>query len=193
MTGERAHYELLAGNIADARKLLTAFESLASDSGLIPEQTWDTADIPEKELYFGRAAGSAMPLVWAHAEHVKLLRSLRDGRVFDLPPQTVQRYLVDVVVSSRVIWRFNHKIRSMPIGMELRIETRAEASVRWTGDNWMTFKDTATRDTGLGIFVADIDTTMIPDGGNVTFATYWPDARRWEGTDFTVVIHSRTP
>ena len=193
LTGERAHYELLADNIAGAKKLLTAFESLASDSGLIPEQTWDTADIPEKELYFGRAAGSAMPLVWAHAEYVKLRRSLRDGRVFDLPPQTVQRYLVDVVVPPRVVWRFNHKIRSMPIGMELRIETRAEASVRWTSDNWKTCKDSTTRDTGLGIFVADIDTTMIPDGGNVTFATYWPDARRWEGTDFTVVIHSRTP
>jgi glucoamylase len=26
-----------------------------------------------------------MPLVWAHAEYVKLARSLRDGRVFDTP------------------------------------------------------------------------------------------------------------
>mgnify|MGYP000312505887 CR=1 FL=1 len=33
----------------------------------------------------------AMPLVWAHAEYVKLLRSLRDGQVFDMPPQGVQR------------------------------------------------------------------------------------------------------
>ena len=33
-----------------------------------------------------------MPLVWAHAEYIKLLRSLRDGRVFDTPPQPVERY-----------------------------------------------------------------------------------------------------
>ena len=26
-----------------------------------------------------------MPLVWAHAEHLKLQRSLRDGRLFDCP------------------------------------------------------------------------------------------------------------
>ncbi len=47
----------------------------------------------ERELYFGRPSGSAMPLVWAHAEYIKLRRSLRDGRVFDMPPQTVDRYI----------------------------------------------------------------------------------------------------
>ena len=59
--------------------------------GLIPEQVWDSDDIPERELFRGKASGSAMPLVWAHAEHVKLLRSLKDGRVFDMPPEPVQR------------------------------------------------------------------------------------------------------
>jgi len=48
-------------------------------------------------LYFGHPSGSAMPLVWAHAEYLKLQRSLRDGRVFDLPPQTVQRYLKEIM------------------------------------------------------------------------------------------------
>src|ERR1019366_4676481 len=99
LTGERAHYELQSGHIDEAERLLAAFEAFAGDSGLIPEQVWDVADIPDRELYFGRAAGSAMPLVWAHAEYVKLRRSLRDGAVFDLPPQTVQRYLVDRIVS----------------------------------------------------------------------------------------------
>ena len=37
------------------------------------------------ELFLGRASGSAMPLVWAHAEYLKLCRSLRDGEVFDRP------------------------------------------------------------------------------------------------------------
>jgi glucoamylase len=91
LTGERAHYELAAGRAEEARGLLRVMESFASDGGLLPEQVWDAPDIPARELYFGRPSGSAMPLVWAHAEHVKLLRSLRDGRVFDLPPQTVQR------------------------------------------------------------------------------------------------------
>jgi hypothetical protein len=32
------------------------------------------------------ASGSAMALVWAHSEYVKLRRSLHDDRVFDTPP-----------------------------------------------------------------------------------------------------------
>src|ERR1041384_337129 len=87
LTGERAHYELAAGNRAAAEALLAALEGFASDGHLLPEQVWDAPDIPERELWRGRPSGSAMPLVWAHAEHVKLLRSLADARVFDMPPQ----------------------------------------------------------------------------------------------------------
>ena len=95
LTGERAaHYELAAGRRDEAVRLLSAIETFASDSGMIPEQVWDVDDIPERGLYFGRPSGSAMPLGWAHAEYLKLRRSIRDGRVFDMPPHTVARYVV---------------------------------------------------------------------------------------------------
>ncbi len=112
LTGERAHYELAAGRVENAKRLLATMESFANEGGLISEQVWDSPDIPERELHFGRPSGSAMPLVWAHAEYLKLRRSLDDGRVFDLPPQTVQRYLTEKTVSPRMVWRFNHKIRA---------------------------------------------------------------------------------
>ena len=79
LTGERAHYELAAGRPELAETLLGAMEDCANASGLLPEQVWDSPDIPERHLAFGRPSGSAMPLVWAHAEYVKLRRSLRDG------------------------------------------------------------------------------------------------------------------
>ena len=148
LTGERAHYELAAGRVENAKRLLTALESFANEGGLIPEQVWDAPDIPERELHFGRPSGSAMPLVWAHAEYLKLRRSLRDGRLFDLPPQTVQRYLTEKTVSPRMVWRFNHKIRSMPAGKILRIELMAPAVIHWTADDWKTcpgHKDTRCR------------------------------------------------
>ena len=93
MAGERAHYELAAGHVDEATRLLHVLEASAGTGKLLPEQIWDTHDIPEKELFFGKPSGSAMPLVWAHAEYVKLLRSLSDGRIFDMPPQTAQRYI----------------------------------------------------------------------------------------------------
>ncbi|GFE61760.1 glucan 1,4-alpha-glucosidase [Geobacter sp. AOG2] len=190
LTGERAHFELAAGREGEAQRLQTALESFAGEEGLLPEQIWDVPDLPERELFFGRPSGSAMPLVWAHAEYLKLLRSLHDGRVFDLPPQTVQRYLVDKTGSPYAVWRFNHKIRSLPAGKILRIETLAPAVIHWSDDDWNTAHDTATLDTGLAIHVADLATTLIPEGKQLKFTIYWPDAHHWEGVDFTVAVGS---
>ena len=188
LTGERAHYELAAGNTAAARSLLAALEGFASDGHLIPEQVWDAADIPERELFRGRPSGSAMPLAWAHAEHVKLLRSLRDGRVFDMPPQPRQRYQVEGVVSPHSIWRCNHKCRSMTAGLILRIELRAAATIHWSADDWRTVADTPTRAIGFGVHCADLDTAALPAGRAVVFTIRWTAEDRWEGRDYRVTI-----
>ena len=127
LTGERAHYELAARRPEIAMQLLGTLEGSASPGGLLPEQIWDKSDIPQRELFRGRPAGSAMPLVWAHAEHIKLLRSLSDGRVFDMPPQPVERYQVQKVISSLRSWQFNQKIRTIPAGKKLRVEVLAAA------------------------------------------------------------------
>jgi len=85
LVGERAHFELARGNLDEAYALRGHLERLASATGMLPEQTWDAPDIRDRGLVFGSATHSAAPLGWAHAEYVKLCRSLADGRVFDLP------------------------------------------------------------------------------------------------------------
>ncbi len=190
LTGERAHYELAAGRFAAAQQLLATLEAFSNDGGMIPEQIWDAADIPDRELFFGRPAGSAMPLVWAHAEHLKLCRSLRDGRVFDTPPQTVQRYIVDRVNSTIAVWRFSHKCISMPPGKILRIELLDPGTVHWSCDNWRTAQDTQTRDTGFGLHIVEVPTNELPPGAAVTFTFCWKVAEKWEGENFTVAIAS---
>ena len=42
-------------------------------------------------MHLGRPTGSAMPLAWAHAEYIKLVRLAADGRVFDLIPEVADR------------------------------------------------------------------------------------------------------
>jgi glucoamylase len=188
LTGERAHYELAAGRVVNANRLLTMLESFANEGGLLPEQVWDTQDIPKRELHFGRPSGSAMPLVWAHAEYLKLRRSLHDGRLFDQPPQTVQRYLKEKTFSPRLTWRFNNKLRSLPPGKLLRIELMAPAVIRWTADDWKTCQDIKTHDAGLNIHLVDLPAQSLPEGKQIKFTLYWPDAGHWEGNDFIVRI-----
>lgn len=188
LTGERAHYELAMGNAAGAKALLAALEGFASDGYLLPEQVWDAPDIPERELFRGRPSGSAMPLVWAHAEHVKLLRSLADGAVFDTPPQPRQRYQVEGVGSRHSIWRYNQKCRRLSKGLILRVELLAAASIHWSVDGWGTAVDTPTRDTGLGIHLADLGTTALASGAVVVFTIHWVAGDRWEGVDCRLVV-----
>lgn len=188
LTAERAHYELAAGRVEKATDLAKTVAQSANDGGMLPEQTWDGPDLPDQELFTGRPSGSAMPLVWAHAEYVKLMRSLLDGRVFDMPPQPVQRYLRDETVSPYSIWRFNHKCRTMPEGAVLRVEVQAPAVVRWSSDAWGHDIDVPTTDSSLGIHHAELATAGLPAPSTITFTIRWIDENRWEGTDFSVTV-----
>src|ERR1700760_2840080 len=65
--------------------MLRAMKNMSGRGGLIPEQIWDTAAVPAQHLFPGRPAGSAMPLVWAHAEFIKLNKRLKSGRPIERP------------------------------------------------------------------------------------------------------------
>jgi glucoamylase len=92
LAGERAHYEVAAGNLERACELRRVMIAQANDALLMPEQVWDVGDIAERRLFNGGPTGSAMPLVWAHSEFLRLCRSIADRRVFDMPRQPVERY-----------------------------------------------------------------------------------------------------
>ena len=189
LTGERAHYELAAGRPGQAEALLSMMEDCTAGHGrLLPEQVWEADDIPALELFRGKPSGSACPLVWAHSEYVKLRRSLRDGKIFDQPPQTVQRYLVEKPMRQIFGWRFNNKTRSVPRNKKLRLVLLNPALVRWSTDGWKSSQDTKTRDTGLGIYILDLPTASLPSGSGVVFTFYWPQENRWEGKDYTVTV-----
>jgi len=128
LTGERGHYEVAAGNIERAKALLKAMDAF-TDNGLLPEQIWDTDDLPEKHKFLGRPSGSAMPLTWAHVEYIKLCASIRNKKVFDMPLQTQDRYLKQKIVSPYQVWRFENPCRTFSTDKKLRIEVMAPAVI----------------------------------------------------------------
>jgi len=171
--GERAHYELLAGNPKAAEELLLTIELSTQGGRLFPEQVWDAADIPDRELFRGGPTGSACPLVWAHVEYIKLRRSLRDGELFDQPPQALARYVRGRQKAKYFGWRFNNKCRTIPRGKILRVVLTAPAMVHWSFDGWQTTQDTKTRDTGMSVFVADLPSENLNVGNEIAFTFLW--------------------
>lgn len=169
LAGERAHYEIARGNFDCAEALRRTIAAQTSDCGLIPEQVWDADDIPERELYNGRPSGSGMPLVWAHAEYIKLLRSLRDREVWNLPPQTVQRYIRDNTQAEYQIWTPQQQRARLKKGKNLRIDLLSAATIEWTPDDWYTIHQNNTNDSGLGVHWAVLKTNELAAGASVRF------------------------
>ncbi|MHB1303251.1 MAG: glucan 1,4-alpha-glucosidase [Acidiphilium sp.] len=187
LTGERAHFALAADDPVEAERLRETIEGCTSEGGLLPEQVWDADDIPDHELFRGRPSGSAMPLVWAHGEYVKLLRSLRDGAVFDMPPQTVRRYQVENIRPRLRDWREAWRRSRIPTGQALRVELPMQATLHWTDDGWTTTRETATSESGIGIHAAELPVNELVAGQSVEFT--WRDAAgNWRGRNFTVAI-----
>lgn len=184
LTGERGHYELASGR--DATPYIEAMEGFASSGGLWPEQLWDAADIPEHELYFGKPAGSAMPLCWAHAEFISLVRSQKDGRCFDRIEPVYQRYARGKQASNLEIWTFAHQPVQVARGKTLRVIGEAAGSVHWSIDNWATRQDTPMQENELNLFSVDILCESFRDAELLTFTFHWEDGDRWEGKDYVV-------
>ncbi|MGH9742636.1 MAG: glycoside hydrolase family 15 protein, partial [Candidatus Acidiferrum sp.] len=191
LAGERGHFELAKGDFVEARRLLEVMAAQTSAGALIPEQVWDARDIPERELFNGHPSGSGMPLAWAHAEYVKLARSLRDRRVFDTPPQTVQRYQLQKTESLLTAWRFNHQAKYLVQGTNLRVQVQSPARVRWSSNDWQSHVDLKTVDSGLGLHYVDLSTSRLPVGARISFTFYWPGSGNWECTNWDVAVAAK--
>jgi glucoamylase len=184
LTGERGHYELAAGH--DAKPFIRAMEGLASATGLLPEQAWDGSDQPHVYMYCGRPTGSAMPLMWAHAEYIKLLRSVSDGKVSDLIVDVAKRYLGERAHRPLFeIWKPLRQVRSVKHGYVLRIQMEAAFRLHWSDDEWQTMKDTTSSSTTLGVEFVDIP-IIAAQRAPIRFTFFWPESDRWEGRDYMV-------
>ncbi len=191
LTGERAHYELAAG--ADYGRHVRAIERFSSVGGMLPEQVWDYADLPAKGMYLGRSAGSAQPLVWAHAEYLKLLRSAADGRVFDRIDVVAERYGVEegkrTFKNHREIFNLSRQVAEVPAGYTLRIVDPVQFRVVYSFDDWRTVE---TKESAMvGIVGAYVDiATAAEQTGSIVFTLMWAGEQgdRWLGRNIAVSI-----
>jgi glucoamylase len=190
LTGERAHYELAAGN--DISPLIKTYERFATMGQMLPEQVWDEPNMPAARLQMGQPAGSAVPLVWAHAEYLKLLRSAKDGKVFDRIDPVYERYC-DFTGRKKVqhnleVFSLHRPIQKFERGRKLRIVDERRFSVTWSLDGWKTVTVMPSRSLGSAGYSVDISTGTTPAGGELSWTLQWAEDSRWLGYNVNLKI-----
>ncbi len=185
LTGERAHYELAAGN--DVRPMIAAMERFSSSGGMLPEQIWDAPDLPDMGMLLGRPSGSAMPLAWAHSEYIKLLRSVEDGQIFDRVESVERRYRFRTRMLPIEIFKRDHIVQRMAAGKTLRILDASRFRVLWTEDAWLTSHTQESKHVGASGNYADIPVDKAMQGA-ISFTFFWPEENRWEGKNYDVQV-----
>ncbi len=184
LVGERGHYALCAGE--DPLPYLETMSRMTGRGGLLPEQVWDGPPIPERGLFPGQPSGSAMPLVWAHGEFLKLCHSSLLGYPIDRPIRTWARYQGLRPRLDFHLWTLKQRPRTIKAGEELRIVLPNAFIVHCGHNGWQSVSDIPSEDFGLA-HLAILPTRTMPSGTVVDFTIRWAD-ETWLGEDMHIDI-----
>lgn len=184
LVGERGHYALSAGK--DPQPYLEAMTAMTGKGGLLPEQVWDSAPIPEYDLIPGKPSGSAMPLVWAHGEFIKLCHSSVLGYPVDRPLETWKRYQGLRPVLDYRLWQLRQRPRQILEGEELRVVLQAPFTLHWGRNGWQDAQDIVSVDWGLA-HVVILPVRTMPAAHTIQFTVRWLQGD-WLGEDFHIDI-----
>lgn len=184
LTGERGHYALSAGE--DVLPYLIAMNRMAGHGGLIPEQVWDGAPLPERGLWPGRPSGSAMPLAWAHAEFVKLAASRFLDHPMDRLNAVWSRYQGRRPDAGTWIWSLAAPLNHLPAGKHLLILLPDATLLHIGFDGWRDVSDRQSEALGLGLHGLTLAASELAGHASLDFTLRWRDGEAWLGRDVRV-------
>ncbi len=162
--------------------------AMTGKCGLIPEQVWDAEPLPGRGLVPGGPTGGAMPLVWAHAELLRLLAARPDGRPIELLDVVRDRYGGRRPRSATWYWRDEVPFVTLASGRALVIEGRGPFVLHFSLDGWAHTADRSARPLGLGMFGACFEREELEGARQIRFTRFFLGSQRWEGHDHVMSI-----
>jgi glucoamylase len=194
LVGERGHLALQSGE--DPLPYLQTIWRCASAGGLLPEQVWDSAPIPRFELEPGRPSGSAMPLLWAHAEFLKLLVARERKRPIELL-EAVELHFgraprptggVSAPPRPPTLWRWRDEvpITRLPEGRGLAIEDRRSFMLHFGFDGWQHIQDRIATPTPFGMWSVQFTREELASASELNFTRRFDSG--WENVDHRVAL-----
>jgi glucoamylase len=200
LVGERGHLALQSGE--DPLPYLQTMWRCASAGGLLPEQVWDAEPIAELGLAPGRPSGAAMPLLWAHAEFLKLLVARERGRPVEWLERVERHFGHRAVGRARerltsdarcarggaTLWHWREEVpvTSLPPGKSLAIEDRRPFTLHFGFDGWRRIEDRRAERTPLGLWSVVLRREELEQAGELNFTRHHESG--WENFDHRVEL-----
>ena len=66
----------------------------------------------------------------------------------------------------------------------MKVQLLEPATIRWSADDWASYKESHTIDTTLGLHVAELPTQIMRPGAVMSWTVHYAD--RWEGRNYTL-------
>jgi glucoamylase len=159
---------------------------MTGPGGLIPEQVWDGPSLPARGLEPGKPTGSAMPLVWAHAEFLKLLVARQRKRPLELLGSVEEYLRLKQTKNDTWHWRPDLPFDVVPAGRDLLVDMPVPFVLHLGFDGWQGIEDRPSTPLAFGrhgvrLTAKDFDRRRVVD-----FTFYFVDTGQWEGRDHHV-------
>jgi glucoamylase len=179
LAGERGHLDLMAGG--DASVQLRAMLAMRGRGGLLPEQVWDSGQLPWQDLRPGQPTGSAMPLAWAHSELVKLAVAVASGQPVERLALVADRYHATVPASPSWFWRDASPVAALPAGRSLVVAGPGPFTLHYGFNDWnpVTISERDAQPLGLGLFGVTLTPADLAGQASLQFVRRYPDGS-WE-------------
>jgi len=194
LVGERGHYEAVTGQDISVR--LAAMLAMRGPGGLLPEQIWDSGDLPWRQLFNGKPTGSAMPLAWAHSELVKLAITASTGNRRPVERLTVVevQYSGEQPTSTTWHWRTAIPFAELPAGCTVRIEGPEPFTLHYAFDGWTasTVTELGADSLPFGMYGISLTSDQLLGHTSLQFTRRWSDGS-WEGSDHTIALAAPRP
>lgn len=185
LVGERGHLAMQSGE--DSLPYLRTIWNCASKGGLLPEQVWDTEAIDTLGLAPGRPSGSAMPLLWAHAEFLKLVIAQESGRPVELLEAVESHFAPGARRSQDVAhWRNEVPVWHLRAGQSLCVEDRQPFTLHFGFDGWHNIADRPAMEQPFGIWSVQLPAPELTPHRQLDFTRRYPGG--WEGTNHQVLL-----
>lgn len=200
LVGERGHLALQSGE--DPLPFLQTMRRCASAGGLLPEQVWDADPIPALGLTPGRPSGSAMPLVWAHAEFLKLLIARERGRPVEWLTSVEQHFghrplehqsnapsdEARAAKGRAKVWHWRDEIpiSRLPADKRLVIEDRVPFTLHLGFDGWQRVEDRPAHGGAFGIWSVALTRQELGEADELNFTRLYE--RGWENCDHHISL-----